>query len=89
MAISKDTLSQWIKTIMSNAGMDMNRFKTHSTRSASKSAATSLTNGRVSCVKRRALWVKSCVKSWVKKFHFFTHKEYRISGNTKETLSIV
>jgi integrase len=38
-AISRDTLSRWIKSIMAAAGIDISIFKSHSTRSASTSAA--------------------------------------------------
>lgn len=36
---SKDTISRWLKQVMSNAGLDISIFKPHSTRSASTSAA--------------------------------------------------
>ena len=36
---SKDTISRWIKQVMSDAGIDTRVFKAHSTRSASTSAA--------------------------------------------------
>ena len=42
LAISKDTLSRWIKSTMNSAGVDMKVFKSHSTRSASTSAASHL-----------------------------------------------
>ena len=38
-AISKETLSRWIRTVMSSAGIDVASFKPHSTRSASTSKA--------------------------------------------------
>ena len=38
-AISKETLSRWIQTVMSSSGIDVASFKPHSTRSASTSKA--------------------------------------------------
>lgn len=38
---SKDTIARWIKQVLSEAGIDTNVFKAHSTRSASTSAAKS------------------------------------------------
>lgn len=39
--ISRDTLSRWLKTVLDLAGIDLNRFSAHSTRTASTSAAFS------------------------------------------------
>ncbi|CAB4019063.1 Gag-Pro-Pol poly [Paramuricea clavata] len=39
-AVSKDTISRWIRTVMMNAGLDVTIFKPHSTRSAATSKAT-------------------------------------------------
>jgi hypothetical protein len=39
---SKDTIARWIKTVLSLSGIDISVFKAHSTRSASKSAASEL-----------------------------------------------
>lgn len=38
-AVSKDTIARWIRTVMGLAGIDTAKFKAHSTRSASTSAA--------------------------------------------------
>ena len=38
--VSSDTLSSWIKKILQESGVDTSRFTSHSTRSASSSAAT-------------------------------------------------
>ena len=38
---SKDTISRWLKQVMSDVGLDISIFKPHSTRSASTSAAKS------------------------------------------------
>lgn len=40
-SVSKGTLGKWIKTVLSQAGIDMTMFKPHSTRSTSTSAASS------------------------------------------------
>ena len=40
-AVSRDTIRRWIKQVLSNSGIDTNVFSTHSTRSASVSAANS------------------------------------------------
>ena len=37
--VSKDTISRWIRTVMTDAGIDVNVFKPHSTRSAATSKA--------------------------------------------------
>lgn len=38
-AVSKDTVSRWLKTVLTEAGIDSEVFKGHSTRAASSSAA--------------------------------------------------
>ena len=38
--MSKDTVSRWVKTFMTMAGIDATIFKTHSAHSAAKSAAS-------------------------------------------------
>ena len=38
--VSRDTISRWVKTIMPRAGIDTTKFKPHSTRAASTSAAS-------------------------------------------------
>ena len=37
--VSRDTISRWVKTVMQQAGIDTAKFKPHSTRAASTSAA--------------------------------------------------
>ena len=37
--VSRDTISRWLKCVMKNAGIDTDKFKSHSTRSAAVSAA--------------------------------------------------
>lgn len=39
--VSKDTISRWLRTVMHKAGIDVNKFKCHSIRSASTSKAMS------------------------------------------------
>ena len=38
-SVSRDTVSRWLRMVMSNAGIDCNKFKTHSIRAASTSKA--------------------------------------------------
>lgn len=40
-AVSKDTVSRWIRTVLGAAGIDIVKFKSHSTRAAASSAAQS------------------------------------------------
>ncbi|KAJ8042575.1 hypothetical protein HOLleu_09356 [Holothuria leucospilota] len=37
--VSKDTLSRWIKMVLTNAGINTSKFKAHSTSTAATSAA--------------------------------------------------
>lgn len=37
--VSKDTISRWLRTVMYNSGIDCNKFKVHSIRSAASSKA--------------------------------------------------
>lgn len=41
-AVSKNTISRWLKTIMSNSGIDISKYSAHSIRSASASKAKSM-----------------------------------------------
>ena len=38
-AVSRDTISRWVKTVLSSAGIDTKKFRPHSTRAAAVSAA--------------------------------------------------
>ena len=58
-AISRDTLSRWLKTTLRNAGVDMSMFNTHSTRSASTSAAMAA-NIPIQTIIKTAGWSKDC-----------------------------
>ena len=55
--ISRDTLSRWVLTSMSMAGIDIKRFKSHSTRGASTSAAKRL-GVSVNLILKHAGWKK-------------------------------
>ena len=59
-AVSKDTVSRWIKSVLISAGIDSKVFKPHSTRSASSSAA-----GRASVpitsIMKAAMWKSDSV----------------------------
>ena len=39
-AVSRDTIGRWVKTVLSSAGIDMKKFKPHSTRAAAVSPAS-------------------------------------------------
>ena len=58
-AASKDTISRWIKTTLRLAGIDMNRFKPHSIRSSSTSAAA-IAKVPVDTILRTAGWSGHC-----------------------------
>lgn len=38
--VSRDTISRWVKLVLTDSGIDTSRFKPHSTRAASTSAAS-------------------------------------------------
>ena len=78
-AVSKDTLSRWIKTIMEKAGVDMNIFKTHSTRSASTSAA-SLLGVNIQTIMNTAGWTNA------RTFATFYHKPIEGLANFSQAL---
>ena len=54
-AASQSTLSRWVKSLMNSAGIDINVFKSHSTRSASTSAAKSV-NVPIDTILKSAGW---------------------------------
>lgn len=56
---SRDTISRWIKDIMVRAGIDVQRFAPHSTRSASVSRASSK-NVPLNTILRTAGWSNQC-----------------------------
>ena len=53
--VSKDTLARWIKTVMKEAGVDVNMFKPHSVRAASTSKAA-LTDLPIDTILETAGW---------------------------------
>ena len=58
-AASKDTMSQWVKTTLELAGIDLSRFKPHSIRSASASTAA-VAKVPVDTILRTAGWSGLC-----------------------------
>ncbi|XP_046564208.1 uncharacterized protein LOC124273040 [Haliotis rubra] len=64
--VSRDTVSRWIKLGLSRAGINTNRFKAHSTRSASVSAAMR-SSVPVSDILQRAGW--SSAKTFAKYYN--------------------
>ena len=63
--ISRDTLSRWIKMVLSLAGIDTNIFSSHSTRAASTSVAFSR-DANIDNILSSAGWSSDCV---FKKFY--------------------
>lgn len=53
---SKATIGRWIKTVLKTAGVDINKYKPHSTRSASTSAAVRTVNVPIDKVMKAAGW---------------------------------
>ena len=56
---TKDTIARWVKAVMSNAGIDMDRFGPHSVRSASTSAAKR-GSATVQDILNTAGWTREC-----------------------------
>ena len=54
-AVSKDTVSKWLKLVLKQAGIDVSMFKAHSTRAASTSAAAA-SNIPLSIIMASAGW---------------------------------
>ena len=52
---SRDTLARWTLKIMKSAGLDIDKYKSHSTRGASASAAKRL-GVPLNVIMRRASW---------------------------------
>lgn len=57
-SVTKDTISRWIKTVLSKAGINLNIFKPHSVRSASVSKVQSKLNVPLATIMRTAGWTK-------------------------------
>ena len=47
-SVSRDTISRWMKTVLSSAGIDTKKFRPHSTRAAAVSAANNNNNNNSS-----------------------------------------
>jgi len=58
-SVSKSTISRWVKTTLGLAGVDLSRFKPHSIRAASSSAA-SQANVPLTTILRTAGWSSKC-----------------------------
>ena len=78
--VSKSTLSRWIKTTLSKAGINTDVFKSHSTRAASSSAAAESID--ISLVLKAGNWSRAST------FHKYYHKEVEEDRNSfgKEVL---
>ena len=57
--VSRDTISRWIKTVMSDAGIDVQKFSAHSTRGASTSQAARR-NVPLGTILKTAGWTNEC-----------------------------
>jgi integrase len=80
-SVSVDTIGRWIKTVMINAGIDMNCFSLHSTRSASTSAAAKA-NVSVATILRRAGWTDDNM------FRKFYNKPVVVSSDFSDALLV-
>ena len=58
-AVSRDTISRWIKTVMIQSGIDVKVFKPHSTRAASASKANSC-QVPLDIILQAAFWKGDC-----------------------------
>ena len=56
--ISRDTFSQWIRHVLSSAGIDLSLFSPHSTRSVASSAVEKRVP--VNTILKAASWQKEC-----------------------------
>lgn len=77
--VTKSTLGKWIKTVLTNAGINMDIFTPHSTRSASTSAAS--TKVSIDTVLRTAGWRQECT---FRKFY-----KRSVTNNTEFSLSVL
>lgn len=71
--ISRDTLSRWIKEVLKRAGIDINRFKPHSLRTAATSLAAS---------KTVSISTIMAAVGWRRESTFATFYKKRIDENT-------
>ena len=77
--ISVDTIGRWIKSVMTNAGIDMNCFSPHSTRSAATSAAAKA-KVSVATILRTAGWTTDNT------FRKFYNKPVKLSSEFSNAL---
>ena len=78
-SVSKSTISCWVKTTLGLAGVDLTRFKPHSIRAASSSAA-SQASVPLATILRTAGWSSECV------FAQYYQKEVHQQGTYATTL---
>lgn len=77
--VSKDTVSRWVKTTLGLAGVDLTRFKPHSIRAASSSAA-SQASVPLGTILRTAGWSSHCT------FAQYYQKEVHKQGDYATTV---
>lgn len=70
--VSKETIARWIRTTLNRAGINTNKFKPHSTRSASTSAAAA-TGASINCIMKAAGWSQEST------FRKFYNKEVNVN----------
>lgn len=72
-AVSTDTLSRWIKSVLTAAGIDTTIFRAHSTRSASTSKVSSISGISVDIIMAAAGWANS--QTFAKFYHKPLHEK--------------
>ena len=78
--ISRDTLSRWTLTVMDLAGLDTAKYKLHSTRGASTSAAKRL-GVPINVIMRHASWRSASL--------FTTYYDKRLEGQTAQMQQVL
>lgn len=78
-SVSKSTISRWVKTTLGLAGVDLTRFKPHSIRAASSSAA-SQASVPLATILRTAGWSSECT------FAQYYQKEVHKQGTSATTI---
>ena len=82
-AVSRDTLSRWVKVMLHAAGIDTSVYKPHSTRAASTSAACRMDTS-VDTILKTAGWKSECM------FAKYYHKEIvAVNNYASNVLSVV
>ena len=75
-AVSKETIARWIRITLNKAGINTNKFKPHSTRSASTSAAAAA-GASINCIMKAAGWSQEST------FRKFYNKDVNVNFGDK------